>query len=1254
MGRERKAYAAVAAPRRPRPLAAFICVVLVMAVARPARAIDIQLVYDDLGENPTWDASGTALMAIAQAAAQIWEDLLPQSGTYTVDVSWSELDDGQLGLWKGDVGNDNTYFNSNKPWFIDTTPFNHDEYQFGGPFDLADQFGSVLFGHDTNAPNYFNGTPPDALEIAYRGVAPEGGTARDRYDLLSVILHEFGHELGVNDDPFSTIYPIYPQHILGVAGIEALGADDVDHEDGDAGHLGAPISIMSGFGLGQNERRLPSALDVLTVAYDESFTTVDLDRKYFGQGSNWNNGGNWIGGSVPNFDDDAYLIDGHQVGLSGLGRARKLFIGNFAALQTNANTLEVSGLTHLADCALCLGEPAPQLVVETGGTADLHDLFMHHQALLEMAGGTLAISGVADIGEDGTSSDIDEVAKDSARIRGYGEIDISGFMHVQGSTRGRIDVENGTLRLVGSGALELDGDLNARDGDLELGVRIDDSSTGNINVGKNHNLTILNDLALKTHLKLSSGSDVLGANSGVDLRITDRMSVDAEPNDGSPPSGIETASVVFLSMGEFSHFIGAPLELRSSTTHFRGVRFSGDGILRQRGDITVGIDNEQLDTFAQGDVTTIDTDTFDWGNSSAFNANVLRINAGATLLINADSTGSAGNGYSGDIIVNSGTLNVNFIDGWRLQADPPFPLGAPGGRLFLQNIGSGTPTLRGTALTVANFLTASGGLAVIQAPLIVAPGGVVNVQTGAEMEWRGPVTLAGGDVNGAGRIEQRDDITVTADTTVSPGEFAWGLSGSITQPVHKLSIEDGATLRITADTGTAGNPYRGLIELNGGRLQYFTGGTWTLPAEVPGAIPLLTQRGGELIMRRQNGHSSSIEGDKLVVHGGITVFDPSAELSDEVDFHPDAQVEIAAGASLALDGLATFFGGQFHGAGRLAQGGDIVIAGDTSIDVGTFDWGNSNLIEAHQLTINPGATLTVNANSLGGAGNPFNGTLRIDRGELVVNTPDGWSLPTASGFLNSGVLDMRAGGGVNPRLAGADLAVSNLLIVTGGTAEIDNHVSLLAGGRVTILTNSTLRVDGALTFTPGALAQGSGRIGVSASGALHGGGAVGVDVSLSGLLDPSLGGAEVGLGRMTFADDLLMLPTATLAIDLGATDYDRVQVADSAFLSGTLDVDLVGGFNPQSGDIFDIFTAQALQGSFDELLFPLLALGLEWQLDYLFDVDLTGLDLVRLSVTGEAAPVPLPSVTWLSALLVLPLLRGRRRRPEFAPRFTAS
>jgi hypothetical protein len=85
-------------------------------------------------------------------------------------------------------------------------------------------------------------------------------------------------------------------------------------------------------------------------------------------------------------------------------------------------------------------------------------------------------------------------------------------------------------------------------------------------------------------------------------------------------------------------------------------------------------------------------------------------------------------------------------------------------------------------------------------------------------------------------------------------------------------------------------------------------------------------------------------------------------------------------------------------------------------------------------------------------------------------------------------------------------------------------------------------------------------------------------------------------------DTYQQFPTGTLEIQIAGTtvgtQYDQVNVAGLAFLGGTLDVSLVGGFTPKHGDIFHVVTAAGgLVGNFAAGDLPLLSGGLVWTIN---------------------------------------------------------
>ncbi len=104
------------------------------------------------------------------------------------------------------------------------------------------------------------------------------------------------------------------------------------------------------------------------------------------------------------------------------------------------------------------------------------------------------------------------------------------------------------------------------------------------------------------------------------------------------------------------------------------------------------------------------------------------------------------------------------------------------------------------------------------------------------------------------------------------------------------------------------------------------------------------------------------------------------------------------------------------------------------------------------------------------------------------------------------------------------------------------------------------------------------------------------------------GRIEVGYGSDNLSDidtiaidgDLSVLETGVVAIDLGGTtagsQHDLLDVTRNAFLSGTLEVNLLSGYSPIVGDTFTLLTAgNSITGTFDNKLLPS---GFLWDVQY--------------------------------------------------------
>jgi hypothetical protein len=91
------------------------------------------------------------------------------------------------------------------------------------------------------------------------------------------------------------------------------------------------------------------------------------------------------------------------------------------------------------------------------------------------------------------------------------------------------------------------------------------------------------------------------------------------------------------------------------------------------------------------------------------------------------------------------------------------------------------------------------------------------------------------------------------------------------------------------------------------------------------------------------------------------------------------------------------------------------------------------------------------------------------------------------------------------------------------------------------------------------------------------------------------------LGAATIAGDYNQTGTGILNMRIGGTTagtgYDQLNITGSAMLGGTLNVNLINGFSPSSGDVYEILTFASESGNFDTENFPSLSGGLAFHPD---------------------------------------------------------
>jgi autotransporter-associated beta strand protein len=284
--------------------------------------------------------------------------------------------------------------------------------------------------------------------------------------------------------------------------------------------------------------------------------------------------------------------------------------------------------------------------------------------------------------------------------------------------------------------------------------------------------------------------------------------------------------------------------------------------------------------------------------------------------------------------------------------------------------------------------------------------------------------------------------------------------------------------------------------------------------------------------------------------------------------------------------------------------------GGTTVDGGILYLRGANnglsTVGTGTLTINAGGTLTCESHNVLGSVNDANipavvingGTLTPAQ-NLHVKTIDMTGGTIALGTSNDGAgLDWQHGANTLATHAAAgsaavaakmtlsrlltvsvedgeaadDLVVSGTMVGPDGFTKLGDGRMVVSGTNTyagaTTLSAGTLQMDGSLTGTGGDV--------IVAGGMLSGAGSIARKVSVDALGAISAGDSP---GKLTIDGDYVQ--SGTMLVEIAGTGqgttYDWIAVtgAGRATLNpgATIDIELLGGFQPQSGDAFDILTA---------------------------------------------------------------------------------
>lgn len=340
---------------------------------------------------------------------------------------------------------------------------------------------------------------------------------------------------------------------------------------------------------------------------------------------------------------------------------------------------------------------------------------------------------------------------------------------------------------------------------------------------------------------------------------------------------------------------------------------------------------------------------------------------------------------------------------------------------------------------------------------------------------------------------------------------------------------------------------------------------------------------------------------------------------------------LTAANGLQLGGAATLSGhGTVAAAITAIPGSTIQASGGTLIlgDAATY----GGFVTEGILVVEAGAVMDLRSASFAALG-PLT---TLNGGTLLA--PGGVVLGTGDNLVGTGAVDCKIAAGFGSTIA----AAGNLAL--GDAAALDgfsSNGSLVVGAHVVTINDSNQAVLGSLTTIDGGeLAapnglllregnniSGNGLIsadvtthgytygdpaGLELSGYVNGQGQFGGTVTFTGTYDPGSSPTIAHHQDSTFTE------TSTLQMEIGGTiagsQFDKI-IAEDLSLDGALQVTLIDGFVPQTGDSFDIFDFDTLsEARFDTILTPELTGRKTWDTS---DIYTSGLISVVTMLAGD-------------------------------------
>ena len=504
----------------------------------------------------------------------------------------------------------------------------------------------------------------------------------------------------------------------------------------------------------------------------------------------------------------------------------------------------------------------------------------------------------------------------------------------------------------------------------------------------------------------------------------------------------------------------------------------------------------------------------------------------------------------------------------------------------LDLIGSGTTTNVST-ITVGD--NRRGQMLVRQGRVINVAANVVNI--GASVGGEGTLSVESG-----AQILAINTLAVGGLFTTAGGAGTLNIAGGTVDTIN-LRIFNGGTVNLSSGTLAVDTApvLDGQFSWTGGTLR-FEASTALTSANVPKLLGL-----DGTINAGQTLASTAVMTIQtpVVVDGGA--LNPSSLINEST-------LEVRSGSASVTGTTTNSAGAQILTERTLTLGGTltnasgarITLAGGTGRLLGAGSIANSGLVTGDGTIVNT-FNNTAGGEVRGEFGKTlyFTGATGANAGRLNLL---GGTLSFAQQFTNSATGQINGQGALYfpttpvPSLASPTAGLMNAgnINLTGGASQIYGTVQMQAGSRLIVSGGATASFFDVFRHS-GAEVRASVGSNIVFFGEVRGAGSfTGTGTTyFEGGYSPGNSPALI-----THQGSVVFGTFNTVFMEVGGTtrgtQYDAMNVAGKITFDGTLDVSLISGFQPQFGNVFNLFDWGTTAGTFTTVTLPPLATGLLW------------------------------------------------------------